>query len=184
MEKHFLRMFVGSIPDAPLCTAVQRWQECLPPTGVRWTSAEKLHLTLAFLPACPSALLSTLEEAVRSVAQAQKRFALPLRRSPTWINHRGAKEPAVLVALPVDDAHLQNLHAHLHTKMNARNLISERTLPFLPHLTLGRKNAARPSEKFPDLPALVFPVRSLCIVKTQQGPQHDAYVIWKKYRLQ
>ncbi len=127
------QMFVAVVPPDDVREDLAAFLE--PRDGLRWTPADRLHLTLAFLPDVPDRILEPLDERLR-VAVAD------LAPFPCRVAGAGAfphpDRPAVLW-LGVDRGHaeLEHLARRVRGAANAVGAAPDGQR-FVPHITLAR----------------------------------------------
>jgi 2'-5' RNA ligase len=113
---------------------------------VRWTRAEKLHLTLRFLGAAiDSALLAPFADALGAIASATTPFAIDARGTGAFPNLR---RPRVVWA-GLESADLPALAVKIETAAVRCGLAAEKR-PYSPHLTIGRVRGMRGWERVRD----------------------------------
>lgn len=102
--------------------------------GLRWVSAERLHLTLRFLGETRLDLTPALREAIGAAASASPALELVLAR---WGAFGGGRPRVLWAGLEGDVAGLQALASGLSGRLQALGIASD-DRPFRPHLTLAR----------------------------------------------
>ena len=131
-----------------------------PGEGWRPVPRESLHVTLAFLGRRedPEAVVAAVDGAMRPVTSLalDEVIVLPPRR------------PRVMaVRLSGDVSDLQSAVA------TALDAVERRA--FLPHVTIGRARAERPSRSLPELPAMSFAAPSVSVYRSHLSPKGARY---------
>ncbi len=176
-----LRLFVAvDVPEharAELETAVAPLRAAVP--GLRWTSSEGWHLTVAFLGAVEPAALPPVETAVGRAAAGSHPFTLRL-------TGEAGTFPGVLWAGLEPAPLLDELAASLRVRFAALGRAPDER-PFHAHLTLAR--AARGSRLPEDLveryqgPNCPWTVRSLALMRSRLAVGGARYDLHREYQL-
>ena len=133
LTRTFLAIELGDEARATLTRYTQRLAQALP--AIRWTPADKLHLTLTFLGELDADQLTNASEAASVIAAETSPFTLALARSGYF---GPAYAPRVLwIGVGGDLRALTALQRRLTRALMARNLPHD-DKPFAPHLTLAR----------------------------------------------
>ncbi|HZR70533.1 MAG TPA: RNA 2',3'-cyclic phosphodiesterase [Burkholderiales bacterium] len=155
-----MRLFFALWPNAVTRTRLDRWGQSLHDVcGGRRTSAESLHLTLAFLGNVADARVPEVEAAMQRVAP--RRFLLTLDTPGYWKKNSIAW--AGTTAVP---AELEALAADLRTELAAAGIPFD-PQPFAVHVTLLRD--ARAPAAMPALEAIAWPVDGFALVASAGG---------------
>jgi len=153
-----LRLFLALWPDPVTTGSLAAWRDAFAwPAGAVVVPAERLHLTLHFIGAVPSARLTELAAGLRVPVTP---FELQLDDAEVW--------PRGLVTVGVRQvpAELLALHAALGEALQRLGLPVERRA-FRPHVTLARKaSAAAPPAPMPPRP---WAVAGYSLVRSAQG---------------
>ena len=135
-----MRLFTGlSIPPhviAPLEGALKQLGEV---TGVRWSPAENLHVTLKFIGEWSDARLSELEKALDAMTKPGA-FSVAVARFGFLPNPH---HPKIFFAGAHADAGLAELAAETDQTL-ARLGVRPEERPYTPHITLARVGQALP----------------------------------------
>ncbi len=142
-----MRLFVALPIPEPVKQAALRWQEELrqiaPGTGIRWATADQLHLTLKFLGEVEAVRVEPLLAATRAACQGHGPFNLEAGRAGFFPNERN---PRVLWAgLRCESGALQSLQGSVEARL-AEFAEKQEDRPFSPHLTLARIKRVSPTE--------------------------------------
>ena len=158
------RLFFALWPPRETALALHEWAKGL---EGRATTAEKIHLTLAFLGGVDPAKLVTAARRVQAGA-----FELPIDSAKyvrgnemVWVGPREMPEG------------LRVLVERLHFVLYRAEFILERR-PFAAHVTLLRK--ARKPAAIEPLPKLEWPVREFALVNSAGG----AYTVVERFALE
>ncbi|NSW51201.1 MAG: RNA 2',3'-cyclic phosphodiesterase [Anaerolineae bacterium] len=113
------------------------------PRGIRWETAEKIHLTLRFLGDVPDGQIAAVKTILSECAAQVSPFSLEIGQLgvfPRW------QAPRV-VWLGLDrPGELMTLQRELDHRVNSLGF-SPDNKPFSPHLTLGRVDRSLPAEE-------------------------------------
>jgi RNA 2',3'-cyclic 3'-phosphodiesterase len=127
------RMFAAVVPPEDVREELTAFLEVR--QGLRWTTADRLHLTLAFLPSVPERVLEPLEERLRAAVADLPPFLCRLAGAGAFPH---PDRPAVLW-LGVDRGHaeLERLARRVRNAANDAGAAPDGQR-FVPHLTLAR----------------------------------------------
>lgn len=162
-------LFAAIRPPSGVIRAVRRLQKGVP--GARWSTPEKLHVTVGYFGEVPDALAEELD------AELARRPLPSMELHLRGIGHFGRAEPHQL-HLKVDaDPALTKLHAHCRKAAREIGITMEKRV-FTPHLTLAYL------KPFPDLEKIAtYEQRH---VNTEIGPflidQFGLYSSWRQKR--
>jgi 2'-5' RNA ligase len=145
--------------------------------ALRWTSEDKLHVTLQFLGSVAQERVPEIESALRAAASSQHAFAVQLAGAGAFPH---AKRAAVLwVGAREGGAALSELSASV-VRETARVGIVPEERAFHPHLTLARLKPPRnvlplmaALDAALDLPS--FSLREIHLVRSQLGREGARY---------
>lgn len=107
--------------------------------ALRWSRAETLHVTLAFLGTMEESRVGELTAALEGAAAAVAPFELTIRGVGGF---PGLRRPRVVWAGVDAPAELGRLHQRVEAALAPRGYTAERR-PFAPHLTLARVRGGR-----------------------------------------
>jgi 2'-5' RNA ligase len=174
-----MRLFVALDPPAPVRDALAALRRDV--AGARWTPAEKMHLTLAFVGEVDGALVPTIEDALTGIV------AGPVETSVEGIGaFPNRRAPRVLVAHVAVPPALAYLHEEV-TRTLATARVEPEHRPFRPHLTLARlkETDRRAVEAFLDqpVPMLGFAAEALHLYESVQRPEGARYRRVRSYPL-
>ncbi len=166
-----MRLFFALWPPAAAAKALAGWARAVQKeSGGKALSAEKIHLTLAFLgKADPDQAGAAAREVVA------EKFEMPLDAARYWPHNRIVWIGAEQVPAP-----LGRLAAQLHAVLRGRGFALE-DRPFAAHLTLVRK-AGRPAA-IPPLPPVDWPVEEFVLARSQTLPAGSQYEILDRFPL-
>lgn len=162
-----MNFFFAAWPPATTAAALEGWAKKL---EGRVTSAQKIHLTLAFLGRVAP------EKAIAAARRVDaKGHALPIEKAQYWKHNKivwaGPREtPAGLKAL-VDSLHLELYKAEF--------ILESR--PYAAHVTLVR-SAPAPRE-LPPLPKVEWPVGEFTLVRSANSAKGSVYEVLERFPL-
>jgi RNA 2',3'-cyclic 3'-phosphodiesterase len=161
-----VRLFFALWPNAVTRARLDRWGAALHERcGGRRTSADDLHLTLAFLGNVHDTRVPEVEAAMERVEP--RRFVLSLDRPGYWKKNSIAWAGASAVP-----AELESLAAGLRASL-AEASIPFDPQPFAVHITLLRD--ARAPVEMPALEPIEWPVDGYALVRSAPGPAGPRY---------
>ncbi|MGE5128831.1 MAG: RNA 2',3'-cyclic phosphodiesterase [Sphingomonadaceae bacterium] len=169
-----MRLFFAAWPPPRTALGLYRWAEAAArETGGRVTSAEKIHLTLAFLGEIEESRISTIDSVGRAIVG--KAHTLPIEQARYWPHNRivwvGPDEtPPPLAALAAD---LKSLLIGNGFELEQR--------AFAAHVTLIRK--ARAPRALPPLPLLDWPVEEFVLVRSTLSNEGSSYDVLERFPL-
>lgn len=148
------RLFIALWPSDAARQALVTTQRDLAPqlARARATSAQNLHLTLAFLGNCDAAQEAGALRAVRHAAQRSAAFELSLSTVGSFEKRRGGA--IVWRGLAGDTTRLFQLHTQLSAALEAEGLGDFQTSSpgaYRPHMTLFRNVRLKSDSEFTDL---------------------------------
>jgi 2'-5' RNA ligase len=126
-----LRLFLGLRLPEPALDLLQAWQRASL-EGMRVSSREQLHVTLAFLGHRPTAELPGILGVLREAAAAVRG---ELRLTP--VRYRETRSVAMLV-LDDEEGRATSLADDVQGRLEALGVYRREARPWLPHLTVGR----------------------------------------------
>jgi 2'-5' RNA ligase len=151
--------------------------------GVRWLTADQLHLTLAFLGDVSEEAERTLQEKLAEVRVPP--FVLPIHGVGTF----GGLRPSVIWAgAGTDHPHLFALHRRVHDALLAARFDLE-VRRFHPHVTLARLKDVSAQTLRPFLRQhesddfCLVEVTSFALVSSKPGPEGSTYAVERRYDL-
>ena len=173
-ERH--RVFFAVWPDngiRDLIVAASRpWQSRFP---FRWTSPDKLHLTLAFIGDVGPDRLATLLSLGDTLPAPS--FDVSLDSLELW------RRPEVLcLAASHTPAALQGFVDRLNAILEAAGFPVEKR-PYKPHLTLARRARQRPEPAAP-LPPFAWRPRHWCLAESRPVDPGSPYRILRSWPLE
>jgi RNA 2',3'-cyclic 3'-phosphodiesterase len=162
-----VRFFFAAWPPARTADALESWASKL---EGRFTPADKIHLTLAFLGGVAP------EKAISAARRVQGRaHVLPIEKAQYWKHNRivwaGPRETPPELKVLVDALHLELYRAEY---------ILERR-PYAAHITLLRTQRA-PGE-LPALPRVDWPVGEFTLVRSTSSAKGTVYEIVERFAL-
>ena len=132
-----MRLFIAlDLPEA-VRDSLAAWRPDLP--DPRWTSADRLHLTLRFLGERPDARAETIADRMDTFAAAP----VPVRTGDL-IRLPSARRPRVLAVRLEENAALTDLYARLGATLAKVGVPPDERPPF-PHVTLARFKTPEPA---------------------------------------
>jgi RNA 2',3'-cyclic 3'-phosphodiesterase len=141
-----LRLFVALVPPDPVRRELVARQSDLRrragpgADGLRFTPADRLHVTLRFLGAVPEERVPAIGEALAAAAARSRPLRLEVAGAGGFPN---ARRPRVVwVGLRDDEGALAALAADLGHRLEPLGHPAEER-PLVPHFTLGRSRTAR-----------------------------------------
>jgi 2'-5' RNA ligase len=141
-----LRLFVALVPPDPVRRQLAAWQADLrrrvgrQADGLRFTPAERLHVTLRFLGAVPEERLPAIGEALAAAAARARPLLLEVAGAGGFPS---ARRPRVVWRGVRDDAGgLAAMAADLGRRLEPLGFPAEER-PLVPHFTVGRSRGAR-----------------------------------------
>jgi len=167
------RLFIGlEIPESCRETLAR-----LDPhiNGLRWVTAEQLHLTMSFLGNVPMASIENLKQALAQVSVPP--FFLPIVGVGTF---GGARPSVVWAGIGKGHPHLFALHRRIQDAVLRENLQPD-LKPFHPHITLARARDVAPSALKPFLREYaeaefgLWKVNSFTLFSSVLGSEGSAY---------
>lgn len=173
MEVAPLRLFFGLPLPREAQEALDRWR---PGQGFveGWCRPAGLHLTLAFLGACPAESLPLLAEAAAGVAGRHAAFQL---RTATLMGFPGGPTTRLLCLGLQPCAGLGALATDLRQALEARGQAYD-VKPFRPHLTLARFRRARSVAAFTTPPPASFTAAHLVLFESRPPGQYTPLRTW------
>ncbi len=133
------RMFVAVTPPEPVREHLGDFLEARP--GIRWTSPEQWHLTLAFMASVDEHRVDDLVERLAVAARRRQRFEARLAGAGTFPNpaHASVLWLAVRCGPAGDDdtTPLRRLAVNARSAANAAGAVPDGKA-FVPHLTVAR----------------------------------------------
>ena len=179
LTRTFLAVEIGDEARATLTRYTQRLARALP--TVRWTTADKLHLTLAFLGELDAEQLSSASEAAFSVAAQTVPFTLALNR-PGYFGPSHAPR-VIWMGVGGELRALTMVQQRLARELAARSLPRD-DKPFAPHLTLARIKRQVDDAALARLHAILdgpapqpslWPVESLAVMRSDLARDGASY---------
>lgn len=163
------RLFIALWPDPAMRHALRALRDCWDwPRGASPVDAAKLHVTLHFLGAVPSARVPELQA---GLAVPFSPFSLALGKPVLWPHGIAVLEPHA------EPPELLQLHADLSDALVALGLTPE-ARKFRPHVTLARR--ANHAVVPPEAQKLVWDVTGYALV--QSTPDNGGYTVLQEYR--
>jgi 2'-5' RNA ligase len=141
-----LRLFAALDPPEPVRRKLARWQADLRRSagrhadGVRWTPADRLHVTLKFLGAVPKERLDAVREAMAGTAAGSRPLRLEVRGAGGFPSSRRAR--VIWLGLSGDVDGLAELAGDLGRRLAPLGFPVE-ARPLTPHVTIGRSRDGR-----------------------------------------
>ena len=160
-----MRLFFALWPPREAAEALHAWAlRARRATGGRATSADAIHLTLAFLGETGADRLPELEDLQVPGAA----HSLPIEQARHWARNR------IVWAGPMETpGALRALAGALVARLSQLNFPTE-ARPFAAHVTLVRRT--RGPGELPALPELEWPVREFRLVRSRlsaEGPRYE-----------
>ena len=161
------RYFFAVWPPADTAASLEGWASAL---EGRRTSAEKIHLTLAFLGAVMP------DKALAAAGRVRgQRHDLPIEKAQYWRHNR-----IVWAGPRATPAPLKGLVESLQLALYKAEYILERR-PFAAHVTLLR--SAPPPRELPALPEVEWPVGEFTLVRSASLPKGPVYEVIERFAL-
>ncbi|MCD6527061.1 MAG: RNA 2',3'-cyclic phosphodiesterase [Desulfuromonas sp.] len=137
-SNHGQRLFIAVDIDSAVKAKLLQCQGCqsvLDDAALRWSRADQLHLTLAYLGPQPCGCLDSLVEQLSLRLKNHRSFTLQIDHISSFPRRR----PKVLVAQCINSSALESLYRSVHTAVRDAGLV----IPppphhFHPHITLAR----------------------------------------------
>ena len=154
-----------------------------PVRGVRWLTAEQLHLTLAFLGDGTEEVEGSLREKLAEVRVPP--FILPVEGVGTF---GGARPSVIRAGVGTGHPHLFALHRRVHDALLSAHFDPE-LRSFHPHVTLARLKEVHPDTLRPFLRKHEFDefclveVTSFALISSKPGPEGSLYTVEMRYDL-
>ena len=155
----------------------------IPVRGVRWLTADQLHLTLAFLGDVDEEAELSLREKLAEVRVPP--FVLPIQGVGTF----GGSYPSVIWAgTGTGHPHLFALHRRVHDALLAAHFDPE-LRSFHPHVTLARLKAVSAQTLRPFLKQhesddfCLIEVTTFALLSSKPGPAGSLYTVERRYDL-
>jgi 2'-5' RNA ligase len=142
-----LRTFLALDPGKPLHERLLSLQEKLAESGadVKWVESANLHLTLHFLGEVEDRDLAGICRVTSDVAANLERFTVSLHGVGCFPNPRRPR--VIWVGVSEGREAVMELHAALEQPLLDLGCYRRESRPFTPHLTLGRVNSDKGSER-------------------------------------
>ena len=131
-------LFAAIRPPGGIVRSVSRIQKNVP--GARWSTPEKLHITVGYFGEVSEALAEELDAEL--ARRPLPSFDLTLK----GVDHFGRAEPHALHLCLEDEPALIRLHEHCRRAARKVGITME-TRKFTPHLTLAYLNATTPPDR-------------------------------------
>ncbi|WP_092918371.1 RNA 2',3'-cyclic phosphodiesterase [Agrococcus baldri] len=132
------RMFVAAVPPEDVREDLAEFLDVR--EGLHWTSADRMHLTLAFLPDVPESILEPLEERLRIAVADLVPFGCRLGGAGAFPH---PDRPVVLwLGVERGRAELDGIARRVRGAANDAGAVPEGRR-FVPHLTLARPPRGR-----------------------------------------
>lgn len=166
-----MRLFISIEPPGPAKERLFALQKELKLLGRgRFTPAENLHLTLAFLGETPSGQVDTAQDAMARAAG--RAFSLCISRLGCF--HR--PEGDIVWAGPEPSVPLSALQRRLCRELSAEGFDLPKR-PFAPHITLARRMAPDmgPALSSLTLQAFSLPAEDICLMRSCLGAEGPVY---------
>jgi 2'-5' RNA ligase len=166
-----VRLFFALWPPPKTAHALAQWtHQVMHETGGAPTSADKIHLTLAFLGEADPAKAYNVAQRVQG-----RRHALPIDQAQYWKHNK-----VVWVGPAATPPPLAQLVQQLHAALKEHGFALE-DRPFAAHITLLRK--AKPPKALPPLPAVDWPVSELYLMRSRTSPKGSTYEPVERFAL-
>ena len=165
------RVFYALWPPPELQGILADWaRELQRHTGGKPLTAERIHVTLAFIGSVLPAQTQALLECGDGIAPPRAQLVLDqlgfwARKGILWA---GSREP---------DPHLLRFVDQLHQRLRRLGFRLE-DRPFRPHITLLRRARRRART---DIEPLVWPVNEFVLVRSQLTPEGAQYMILRRW---
>ena len=143
-----LRLFAALDPPDLVRRRLAGWQADLRRSAgrhadaVRWTPADRLHVTLKFLGAVPEERLDAVREAIAGAAAGSRPLRLEVRGAGGFPSSRRAR--VIWLGLSGDPGGLAELAGELGRRLAPMGFAVEGR-PLTPHVTIGRSRDGRGS---------------------------------------
>jgi 2'-5' RNA ligase len=138
-ESETKRLFVAIVPPAHVAKNLgdlaARLAERFPKRTIRWTSPEKIHLTLNFLGAIGAARILSIESALKSACNGHHQNVIRVVGLGCFSNR--VRPQIIWAGLTGDLRPLENLKRSIDLHLAALGCIIEERA-FQPHATIGR----------------------------------------------
>lgn len=151
--------------------------------GVRWLTADQLHLTLAFLGDVAAEAEVRLREKLGEVRMSP--FLLPIEGIGTF----GGPRPSVIWAgVGPGHPHLFALHKRVHDALFAAHF-DPQLRSFHPHITLARlKDVSAPTlhpflKRHESAEFALVEITTFALVSSKPGPEGSIYTVEMRYDL-
>ncbi|MFA5984530.1 MAG: RNA 2',3'-cyclic phosphodiesterase [Methylococcaceae bacterium] len=166
------RLFLALFPDAATRQQLQIIAQSLNGHGLVTVSPESFHVTLVFLGSIEEALTSALAQKIANLKQDS--FELVFDQLSFW------QRPRVLslTGSQIVPA-IRSLQADLIQLMSEFNMTID-SRPYVPHVTLAKQVLFLPDIK---IKAMLWGVRSFCLVESMQASSGVRYQIRKQWQL-
>lgn len=132
MKRIFIAIKVE--PGEILFKTVSHLKSGLINEGIKWTSLDNIHITLAFLGDTEENIIKIISSALKESCEGSGKFELTLRGTGVFKN---LSDPRV-IWMDIDPSEgLTHLYNIIINRLNESGVVIEKR-PFRPHLTLGR----------------------------------------------
>jgi RNA 2',3'-cyclic 3'-phosphodiesterase len=145
MKRVFVAIKVD--PGEYLTKWISSLHKALEKESIKWTEAENLHITLAFLGDTEESVIKKLSIALKKRCEGSGKFELTLRGAGVF---KSLKDPRVIWTGIDSSEKLTALNLLVHYSLEDSGIESENR-PFMPHLTLGRIRSLSPNSGLDEL---------------------------------
>jgi len=168
---------------------IQYFKKQLPKNGVKWVSAEKLHLTIKFMGELPEKKLPAVRSIIQDAALTQPAFKIGIQGLGMYPNQ---SKPRVIWLGITGKEPLTSLHRILDHSLEEAGIQPERR-KFSPHLTLARIRRGSDQETVREIGKTlsqfkvdslgVIPVEHISFYKSTLTPKGPIYTLILKASL-
>lgn len=172
-----LRSFIALTLPPEVQTQIATWQQTTEQqaSGIRWTPAANLHLTLFFLGEQKPAILAKVEQAMVSNCSHIASFQLQLADSGVF-PHRRRPRILWLGIQPQEPVH--RLHEALSDPLQGLGCWTPEPRPFHPHITVGRARRGTTPQlpaQWPQVPQTAWNCGQIALMESRLYPQGAVY---------
>jgi len=154
----------------------------------RWVKPGNIHLTVVFLGSVPAEDLDAMEQPIHEICSGSSSFSIALKGLGCFPH---ARSPRVIwIGLEGEIERMAGFRDSLQERLVPFG-IKEEKRPFRPHLTLGRFNSFRRTdreleeilERYRDLASPVCPLEELVLFKSDLRRSGSIYTKMKSWHL-
>lgn len=148
--------------------------------GVKWESAEKIHITLKFIGNVRDEITGEIRRIVKNSAGRSNSIPLLFSHIDAFPDFRN---PRVIVLRLANSKELQDLNGVIEDEMTDIGIEMDKR-KFTPHITIGRvKSGFKIKDKVLKILNINFLVDHIAVVKSERGKGGSKYINLGVYKL-